>query len=184
MRSFISSDSDDRRAVAILAAACLLLAAIDYLIPKPVPFIRLGLANLPILIALKLFGIRQIASIAVLKIVGQGLITGMLFSYVFLLSAAGTISSVVVMVLIYKSLSPSISLLGVSVAGALASNLAQLVLASAVVFGPGVWVLAAPFLVTGTITSIVLGLLANQFISRSRFVVLVSDRRTPMPNES
>ena len=87
MRSATKTDSNDRIAVAILSAACLLLAAIDHLIPKPVPFVRIGLANLPILIALRLFGIRQIVAIAALKIVGQGLITGMLFSYVFLLSA-------------------------------------------------------------------------------------------------
>ncbi len=181
MRSSTNIGSNDRIAVAILSAACLLLAAIDHLIPKPVPFVRIGLANLPILIALRLFGIRQIVAIATLKIVGQGLITGMLFSYVFLLSAAGTITSVLVMLLLYRSFYPSISLLGVSVAGALASNLAQLSLARVVVFGPGVWVLAPPFLVTGTITSIVLGLLANQFVERSRFVLLITNSLSSEP---
>ncbi len=71
MRSSTNSPSNDRIAVAIIAASCLLLAAIDHLIPKPLPFVRIGLANLPILVAIKMFGIRKISAIAMLKILGQ-----------------------------------------------------------------------------------------------------------------
>ena len=35
-----------QRLVALAAAVCLFLASIEYLIPKPLPFLRIGLANL------------------------------------------------------------------------------------------------------------------------------------------
>ena len=41
----------DRDTVALLAATALFLASVEFAIPKPVPFVRLGLANLPVLIA-------------------------------------------------------------------------------------------------------------------------------------
>ena len=43
--------------VALAAAVCLFLASIEYVIPKPLPFLRIGLANLPLLLALDLFPI-------------------------------------------------------------------------------------------------------------------------------
>ena len=37
---------------ALAAAICLFLAGIEYMIPRPLPFLRIGLANLPLLLAL------------------------------------------------------------------------------------------------------------------------------------
>ena len=46
-------DTVNRRNVtAFFAALCLFLSAIEYVIPKPLPFMRLGLANMPIVLAL------------------------------------------------------------------------------------------------------------------------------------
>lgn len=166
--------SIDRRTLALLIASSLFLSMIDHLIPKPVPFFRLGLANLPVLIALPLCRPADLARLALFKIVGQGVLTGMLFSYVFLLSAAGTLTSVAVMWTAYRSLDGRISLIGVSALGALASNTVQLVFARFVVFGSGVILLAPPLYLTGLITSVLLGVVANRFIATSRWFALVS----------
>ncbi|NBK25683.1 MAG: heptaprenyl diphosphate synthase, partial [Spirochaetia bacterium] len=47
--------SRTERKIAFVAAATLLLSTLEYLIPKPLPFLRLGLANLPILLVLDIF---------------------------------------------------------------------------------------------------------------------------------
>ena len=48
---------NDRRLdlVAFMGALCLFFSTIEYLFPKPFPFFRLGLANLPVLLSFDLF---------------------------------------------------------------------------------------------------------------------------------
>ncbi|MCK5201492.1 MAG: Gx transporter family protein, partial [Spirochaetales bacterium] len=36
--------------IALFAAFCIFLSTVEYLIPKPFPFFRLGLANFPIIV--------------------------------------------------------------------------------------------------------------------------------------
>ena len=162
---------DERRqALALLAAAALFLASIEYAIPKPVPFLKLGLANLPVLIALTRMSPREVFTLVALKIVGQGLVQGTLFSYIILFSAAGSLASALVMVVLYRTLGRYISLVGVSVMGALASNMAQIVSARFVVFGESAWLIAPAFLITGTVSALLLGVFAERFVRRSRWL--------------
>ena len=79
-----------RNLIAFFASLCLFLSAVEYVIPKPLPFMRLGLANMPLVLALYVFGAKEILLLVLLKILGQGFITGTLFSYIFLFSAAGS----------------------------------------------------------------------------------------------
>ncbi len=62
------------------------------------------------------------------------------------------------------------SLIGVSVLGALASNLTQLGLAGRIAFGPSAWLIAPPFLAVGLVTSTALGVLAQGYAQRSQFL--------------
>ncbi|MBN1412926.1 MAG: Gx transporter family protein, partial [Spirochaetales bacterium] len=54
------SVSEKQKVVAILSAFALVLSGMEYLLPKPIPFLKIGLANLPILIALDLLNVRKI----------------------------------------------------------------------------------------------------------------------------
>ncbi len=112
--------------MALAAAVCLFLSSIEYLIPKPLPFLRLGLANLPLLVCLDLLPAGPFLLLLALKAAGQGLVQGSLFSVIFLFSAAGTLASGAVMLGSRHLLGNRISLIGISVLGALASNLVQL----------------------------------------------------------
>ena len=155
--------------VAIFGAFALFLSTIEYLIPKPLPFIRIGLANLPILVSLPVLPVPYILLLAGIKIVGQGLINGTMFSYIFLFSLAGSLASAGVMVLLHRTVGKRITLLGISVLGALASNAVQLFLARLIIIGEGALLIAPPFLGVGLVTSIVLGLFAVRFTSVSRW---------------
>jgi heptaprenyl diphosphate synthase len=68
------------RSLALLGSFCLFLSTLEYLIPKPLPFMRIGLANLPLILALDLFPPGPFALLVLIKISGQALITGTLFS--------------------------------------------------------------------------------------------------------
>lgn len=155
---------------AFLGGLCLFLSAIEYLFPRPVPFMRLGLANLPILLSLKLLPFPYILLLVLLKVIGQGLISGTLASYVFLFSVAGSFTSVFVMFAAYKMPSNLISLIGVSIVGALSGNLIQLLLSVKFIFGESAWVIAPLFLGIGTVSSFLIGLFALKFNDRSRWI--------------
>jgi heptaprenyl diphosphate synthase len=151
-----------------LGSLCFFLSAIEYLIPKPLPFMRIGLANMPLLLALDIFSAGEFFLLVMLKIIGQGLIGGMIFSHVFLFSITGTLFSALVMFVLRLLLGKKlIGFAGLGCAGAMASNCAQLLLARYLIFGPAFAFLAAPFLASGLITGIGLGLICEYFCRHS-----------------
>jgi len=158
--------------VALFAAMCIFLSTVEYMIPKPVPFLRLGLANLPLIIAVAVFKPSDVFVLAVLKAAGQGFINGTILSYVFLFSFSGTLASVSVMLLIKSLGGDRITLTGVSVAGALSSNAVQLLLSGLFVFGASVKYIAPLFLAEGLVTSVLLGITASVFVSESAWLAL------------
>jgi len=125
-------------ALPTLAACCFLLSALEYLIPKPVPFMRLGLANLPLVLAAAALPPGPFMLLALLKAAGGALITGTLFSYVFLFSLAGALSAPA-MYLLRRAAPRRLGFIGLSAAGALVSNAAQLALARAFPAAPPHW---------------------------------------------
>ncbi|MDR2767857.1 MAG: Gx transporter family protein [Treponema sp.] len=175
--------------VGLFGGLCLFLSAVDYLIPKPLPFMRLGLANLPLLIALfprsaagasekpqtarMIFSLREYCLLLAVKVVGQALITGSLFSWVFLFSLAGTAGSAAVMYClgVFRArCRVPLSLAGAGLCGAFISNAAQLVLARFLLLGESVRYLTPPFLGAGIVSGLALGLFAEAFCAQSAWV--------------
>jgi len=153
-----------RHSLALLGSLCFFLSAVEYLIPKPLPFMRIGLANMPLLLALDIFSPGEFFLLVLLKILGQGIIGGLVFSHVFLFSIAGTLSSALIMFALRRLLGKRLlGFAGLGCAGAMASNCAQLLLARYLIFGPALAFLAAPFLASGLVTGIGLGLVCEYF---------------------
>jgi heptaprenyl diphosphate synthase len=165
-------DSSYLKTLAILGAFALFLSTIEFMIPKPLPYLRIGLANLPILVSLYILPVPKIFLLVLIKVLGQGLVNGTLFSYIFLLSLLGSFSSGIVMVLLSRrwiagARGERISFIGISVLGALASNSSQILLSSLFIFGKGAWYIAPPFLSVGLITSLILGIFTRRFTDNS-----------------
>jgi heptaprenyl diphosphate synthase len=160
----------ERGDIALLGALCLFLSTIEYMIPKPLPFMRIGIANLPLMLALDIFPFSTFLLLAAVKILGQALVTGTLFSYIFLFSLAGTLLSSVSMYGARRLLGPRrISFVGTGCLGAMMSNTAQLVLAWLFVLGRSVRYIAPPFLAAGLVTGAALGLFCVYFTGRSKW---------------
>ena len=162
--------------VAFMGALCLFFSTLEYLIPKPFPFFRLGLANLPVLLSLSIFRPSDVFLLVFLKVVGQGLINGTLASYVFLFSAAGSLASAIVMLGVHRAGRQWVTLVGVSVFGSLASNAVQITLSVTFIFGETAWVIAPLFLGIGVASGFVVGLFAERFHSRSRWLAAMKER--------
>jgi Predicted membrane protein len=164
-----SDESGFDSAVPFFAALCLFLSAVEYAVPKPLPFMRLGLANLPIIVSLAVLRKRDVVLLILLKILGQALISGTFFSYVFVFSAAGSAASGLAMLGLYTLLHKrnAVSNAGLSVAGAFANNCAQVAVARVMVFGQSAAYIAPVLFATGLATGLVLGVFANAFCGRS-----------------
>ena len=155
--------------VAFFGALSLFFATIEYLFPKPFPFFRLGLANLPVLLALDIFPIGLVLVLVLLKVLGQGLINGTLASYVFLFSFAGSFASVITMIATHRLFGKRISLVGISLFGAMASNVVQIYLSIRFIFGLSAWIIAPLFLSLGVAGGLGVGLFARRFSVKSEW---------------
>jgi len=159
-----------RNNIAMLGALCLFLCAVEYMIPKPLPFLRIGLANLPLMLALDIFSFRKYFILICIKIIGQALITGTLFSYVFLFSLSGTFLSACAMFLLRRLFGyDRLTFVGIGAAGAFISNAAQLSLAWFFIFKENVRYIAPLFLIIGIATGVILGAFCEYFTRRSKW---------------
>jgi heptaprenyl diphosphate synthase len=167
--------ADKLELTAFMGALCLFFSTIEYLFPKPVPFFRLGLANIPIIVSLRFFSPKYVLLLVLLKVLGQGLINGTLASYVFLFSAAGSLSSALFMLIADRLGGSRISLIGVSVFGAVASNVVQIWLSVTFIFGLSAWIIAPVFLSLGVASGFFVGLFAQQFFTKSKWLARIKD---------
>ena len=121
-----------------------------------IPGIKLGIANLVIIVALYYLGTRYALLINVIRI----LIGGLLFSGVFgmLYSMAGALLSMLVMVLVKKC--GLFSVTGVSMAGGVAHNLGQLLVAAFLVSNLKIFVYFPVLVISGVVSGAVIGILA------------------------
>jgi heptaprenyl diphosphate synthase len=161
---------------ALLGAFCFFLSTIEYMIPKPLPFMRLGIANLPILLAVDILPLPWYLVLALVKVVGMSVISGSLFSYVALFSLVGTLAAALVMWVSRRAGGRHISAVGISVLGAVTSNAVQIFLARFIIFGQAAVLMAPLFLVMGLITGAALGLFALRFSATSTWYARASGR--------
>ncbi len=166
LRSRFANRSD---VTALLAAFCFFLSTIEYMLPKPLPFMRLGIANLPILLAVDFLPFNWFLVLVAAKVVGMSIVSGTLFSYVALFSLAGTMVAALVMRGVRRVSGQAVSLVGVSIAGAVSSNATQMLIARFVIFGEVAWLIAPLFLLTGLITGTLMGFFAEYFVEHSNW---------------
>lgn len=103
----------------------LYLSLAETLIPKPFPWLKLGLANIGTIIALEKFGKKMAVEVTLCRIIIQGIMIGTLFSPSFIISLISGIVSVNVMIFFYNFRN-RLSLISISTLSALAHNFVQL----------------------------------------------------------
>jgi len=170
--------------LAFFGALSLFFATLEYLFPRPLPFLRLGLSNLPLLVILHRVRFRDLLLLVGIKVLGQGIINGTLSSYVFLFSLGGSMASILVMYPARRFLSKHMSLVGVGILGALASNLVQLFFSIAWIFGSSAWVIAPVFLGLGALSGVLVGILAQEFSQKSLWLARILGESPPEGTQS
>lgn len=153
--------------IALFGAFCIFLSSIEYLIPRPIPFFRYGLANIAVLLVIRVFSFRDILLLSMIKVLGLGILNGTFTSYVFVFSLLGTLGAVCSMWGIHRLCGAYLSLLGISIVGALASNLIQISCAVLYVFGMQAWIIAPYLLLLGLVASVFVGIIAQIYWNKS-----------------
>lgn len=146
---------------------------IEYAIPKPIPFMRLGIANMGIMLSLYVLPIRQVLFLTLIKVFLQALISGTFFSYIFIFSFVGSFASVFAMLLSKNIFKSKISFLGICLSGALANNLSQILLSYLMIFKSSTSFIAPILLFSGFISSAVLGTLTQKFVKDSSWYKMI-----------
>jgi heptaprenyl diphosphate synthase len=162
---------DTNKLIPFLASLCLFLSAVEFAIPKPLPFMRLGLANMPIILALYLLSWKEVFLLMLLKVLCQAIFAGTLFSYIFVFSITGSTASVFSMLVMYRIFGKKklLSPVGISLAGSLANTGAQILMSRIMLFGASVRYIAPVLLFSGTLTGTILGLCTALFMNRSKW---------------
>ena len=148
--------------VGVLAALALVLSYIETFIPLPVPVpgIKLGLANVAVLVALELIDVKSALFVAAIKVLAAGFLFGnpLMMAY----SAGGTILAFAFMVALSRIRGLSVVL--VAIVGAVFHNVGQLAVASAILGTPLVWATAPLLVIAACITGALSGAAARYAI--------------------
>ncbi len=150
----------------VFVALALIFSYIENLIPFQIgiPGVKLGLANLVIVIALYRMPVGEVYLLSGVRVVLTGFLFGNLMSILY--SLAGGILSLTVMWGMKRI--RSVSILGVSIAGGVFHNVGQLLAAALMVETYGVFSYLPVLLISGLLTGFVIGLAAGEMLKRIR----------------
>jgi heptaprenyl diphosphate synthase len=111
---------------ALLTGFGLVMFLFESILPRPLPWAKPGLANIATLIALYLVGATSAWVVTLLRVLLGSFFIGSFFNPGFWLSLAGGLAAVAVMTFLKRFASARFSIIGISLAGALAHVLAQI----------------------------------------------------------
>lgn len=143
----------------LFASLAILMGYVEMLIPIPllVPGMKLGLANVIIVIVLYFMDARAAFFISLVRV----LLSGLLFAGFagLLYSLAGALFSFCIMVLLKKT--NQFSIIGVSIAGGVFHNIGQIIVASLVVENIRIMYYLPFLLFFGVVTGVIIGIVAR-----------------------
>ena len=148
----------------MMTALAFVLSYLETLIPinLGVPGVKLGLANLVVIVALEMMGVKEACTLSLVRVVLVALLFGNGAALAY--SVAGAALSLSLMGLLKKT--GKFSSVGVSVAGGVAHNAGQILVAMALLetsrlawYLPVLWV-------SGTIAGVLVGLVSGELVRR------------------
>ena len=142
----------------LLTAAAVVLGYIERLIPMPgsIPGVKLGLANTVLLYAIYLLDARSAFVLMILKVGLSGLLYAGVSAMMF--SLGGGLCSLVMMLLVKKLGGGNVSIIGVSVVGAVFHNVGQTAVAALMVNTAALMGYVPFLLVAAVVTGVLTGI--------------------------
>ncbi|MEG1164875.1 MAG: Gx transporter family protein [Oscillospiraceae bacterium] len=150
--------------LALLTAVALVLGYVESFIPiaPGIPGVKLGLSNTVLLYALYLMDTKSAVFLMFLKVVLSGLLYAGFSAMLF--SLGGGIFSIIMMLIVRALWREKISIIGVSVVGAVFHNVGQLAVAAFMVNTISLLTYLPVLLISAVVTGILTGLIAKYVI--------------------
>ncbi|MFI3201769.1 MAG: Gx transporter family protein [Eubacteriales bacterium] len=148
----------------MLTAMAILVSYIEFLIPIPFPIVgmKLGLANVVVVVALYRVGEREAIGISMMRVVLVALLFGNLFSGMY--AFAGAMSSVIAMIICKRLV--EISILTNSIIGAMFHSVGQIIVARVILQNKVVYTYLPMLLLIGICTGGLVGVVAWEVLKR------------------
>lgn len=150
--------------LSMFLALSILLSIVESFFPilsGIIPGMKLGIANIIIVIVMFLYGKKDAFLIAILRVFLMGMLRTGVFSITFFFSLTGSLFSVGIMALLYKT---KLSIIGVSIMGSIFHSIGQMIIAILLLKIPNL-IYYLPFMILfSLITGLITGYLAKQSI--------------------
>ncbi len=148
--------------LAMLIALAMIFSYVEALIPINfgIPGVKLGIANIVILVGLYVLEPKDVLVISVIRIVLVGILFGNVMSISY--SLAGGLFSFLMMWLIKKI--KGFSIVGVSIAGGVSHNIGQLAVAILVIENLKLIAYIPVLLIAGAVTGLIIGILSVRIV--------------------
>lgn len=149
--------------IGVMTALALIFSYIEVLIPFNfgIPGVKLGLANLVIVVALYLLPIKYAFLLDIMKILSASFLFGNGSTLIY--SLAGGLLSFAAMVLVKKT--DKLSIIGVSILGGVFHNVGQLIVAILIMGTPKLVYYFSILAVAGLITGLLLGIASEKIVN-------------------
>ena len=148
----------------VLTAGTIVIAILESFIPSiGIPGVKLGLANIMILIVLFELGIMEAICINLARVLLVGILRGTFLTMGFLMSLSGAIFSLGIMILFYL-LIKKFSIIGVSVIGSLFHIFGQILVALLFLKTPYILFYLPIISISAIITGVFVGIIAQLVI--------------------
>lgn len=153
----------------MFVALAMIFSYVEALIPFNfgIPGIKLGLANIVVVVALYVMGTPMAFAVSMIRIILVSITFGSLSAMLY--SMAGGLLSFAGMALLKKI--PDFSKMGVSIIGGVLHNVGQLVVAMLVVENIHLMGYMPALLIAGLVTGLLIGVAADQIIPRIKHVL-------------
>ena len=148
----------------VLTAGAIVIAILESFIPSVgIPGVKLGLANIVILIILYELGILEAVIVNLLRVLVVGLVRGTFLSMGFLMSLTGAVLSLGIMILFYL-LIKKFSIIGVSVIGSIFHVFGQILIAMLFLGTAYIFLYLPIIAISAIITGVFVGIVAKLII--------------------
>ena len=155
----------------ILVSLAFIASYIEVLIPFNfhIPGMKLGLANIAVLVALYTGGAKAGITVSIIRIILVGLSFGNPYSAIYGLS--GGVLSLVVMIFLKRT--DFFGMVGVSMAGGVVHNLGQLLCAMILLKLPAVFTYLSYLILVGTVTGALTGIIDEEVLKRLKIRLMM-----------
>jgi len=153
--------------VGVLSACAVAAYVFESFIPVPVPWARIGISNVVVVITLFGFGFTEALLVTLVRIAAGNLLLGIMLSPSFIMSMAGGVAALAAMGLVRRHAVPPLSVVGASVAGAVANNAVQIWVFAVLFTGGGApRELLGTFIILGAAVGFATGVLSAMLLEK------------------